>query len=213
MTEAEWLACDDATPMLAYVQQAASERRLLLLACACCEQARPYYGDTAGSVVRFMGLSADGVAGVRPLAEFDWELAPVHPVDAVFYSVMTLNGRGFFAEAVRSLDRWVDECVRADAESLKVPVSRMGGWETKAVVRCIMGNPFRPVAFDPAWRTSTVVALADQMDQSRDFGAAPILADALQDAGCDVPDILDHCRGDGPHVRGCWVIDFVLHER
>jgi len=72
------------------------------------------------------------------------------------------------------------------------------------------GNPFRPVAFSPEWRTSTAVALATQMHESRDFGAMPILADALQDAGCDNDDILNHCRGDGPHVRGCWVVDLVL---
>jgi hypothetical protein len=45
---------------------------------------------------------------------------------------------------------------------------------------------------------------------SRDFSAMPILADALQDAGCENTDILDHCRGSGPHVRGCWVVDLVL---
>jgi hypothetical protein len=48
------------------------------------------------------------------------------------------------------------------------------------------------------------------MYDSRDFGAMPILADALQDAGCDNEDILDHCRGPGPHVCGCWVVDLVL---
>ncbi|MBP3957883.1 hypothetical protein J8F10_21730 [Gemmata sp. G18] len=40
--------------------------------------------------------------------------------------------------------------------------------------------------------------------------AMPILADALQDAGCDRTDVLDHCRGPEPHVRGCWVVDLVL---
>jgi hypothetical protein len=74
----------------------------------------------------------------------------------------------------------------------------------------IFGNPFRPVAFSREWLTSTVVTLAQQMYDSRDFSAMPILADALQDAGCDNADILGHCRGDGPHVRGCWVVDLVL---
>ncbi len=68
----------------------------------------------------------------------------------------------------------------------------------------------RPVAFSPSWRTSTAVTLAAQMYEARDFGALPILADALQDAGCDSADVLDHCRGPGPHVRGCWVVDRVL---
>jgi hypothetical protein len=76
-------------------------------------------------------------------------------------------------------------------------------------IRDIFGNPFRPVAFDPVWRTDTALALARQMYESRDFSAMPILADALQDAGCACADILDHCRGPGPHVRGCWVVDLV----
>jgi hypothetical protein len=38
----------------------------------------------------------------------------------------------------------------------------------------------------------------------------PELADALAEAGCNNPDILSHCRGPGPHVRGCWVVDLVL---
>ena len=80
-----------------------------------------------------------------------------------------------------------------------------------ALVRDIFGNPFRPVAFNPAWRTDTALTLARQMYDSRDFGAMPILADALQDAGCDSEDVLNHCRGaDTPHVRGCWVVDLVL---
>jgi hypothetical protein len=78
------------------------------------------------------------------------------------------------------------------------------------LLRDIFGNPFRPVAFSPSWRTDTAVSLAKQMYESRDFSAMPILADALQDAGCDNEEILNHCRGDGPHVRGCWVVDLVL---
>jgi hypothetical protein len=74
----------------------------------------------------------------------------------------------------------------------------------------IFGNPFRPVAFSPGWRTSAAVALADAMYQARAFDRMPVLADALEDAGCDHPDVLAHCRGDDPHVRGCWVVDLVL---
>jgi hypothetical protein len=75
----------------------------------------------------------------------------------------------------------------------------------------IFGNPFRPVTFSPAWRTYNALALAQQMYDSRDFSVVPILADALQDAGCDNEDILNHCRDAGAaHVRGCWVVDLVL---
>ncbi len=81
-----------------------------------------------------------------------------------------------------------------------------------ALLRDIFGNPFRPVAFSAEWRTDTAVSLARGMYESRDFSAMPILADALQDAGCDNADVLNHCRGEGIHVRGCWVVDLVLEK-
>jgi len=78
------------------------------------------------------------------------------------------------------------------------------------ILRCIFGNPFRPVAFDTRWRTKTVVALANDIYEGRAFDRLPILADALEATGCDNPDVLNHCRGPGPHARGCWVVDLVL---
>lgn len=78
------------------------------------------------------------------------------------------------------------------------------------LVRCVFGNPFRPVAFEAAWRTEAVVALARGMDESSDFAALPVLADALEDAGCADAELLAHCRGAGPHARGCHAIDHVL---
>ncbi len=83
-------------------------------------------------------------------------------------------------------------------------------WDRELALELIGPNPFRPVAFDPAWRTESVVALARGMYETRDFAPMPVLADALDDAGCADPDILAHCRGPGPHVRGCWVVDLVL---
>jgi hypothetical protein len=79
-----------------------------------------------------------------------------------------------------------------------------------ALLRDIFGNPFRPVALGPSWVTSTAVTLARQMYDARDFSLMPILADALQDAGCEGEDVMDHCRTGGVHVRGCWVVDLLL---
>lgn len=76
-------------------------------------------------------------------------------------------------------------------------------------LRDIFGNPFRPVNADPFWLSSAVVALVEWIYQDRAFDRLSILADALQDAGCDNEDVLNHCRGDGPHVRGCWVVDIL----
>jgi hypothetical protein len=79
------------------------------------------------------------------------------------------------------------------------------------LLREIAGDPYRPVKFKPEWRTDTVMTLARQMYDSREFSAMPILADALQDAGCNVETMLNHCRDTSlTHVRGCWVVDLVL---
>jgi hypothetical protein len=83
-------------------------------------------------------------------------------------------------------------------------------WEQASLLREIIGNPFRLVAFDPAWRTPAVLHLAQAMYDDRAFDQLPILADALEEAGCASREVLDHCRGPGPHVRGCWVVDLVL---
>ncbi|MBL8793522.1 MAG: hypothetical protein JNM56_06440 [Planctomycetia bacterium] len=80
-------------------------------------------------------------------------------------------------------------------------------------MREVCGNPFRPVKVDPAWLTSTVVLLAQAIYDERAFDRLPILADALEDAGCDHADILNHCRSEGPHVRGCWALDLVLGRK
>jgi len=81
------------------------------------------------------------------------------------------------------------------------------------LIHCIFGNPFCPACIDSAWLTwndGTVVSIAEAIYTDRAFDRLPILADALEDAGCDNRDILEHCRLPGVHVRGCWVVDLVL---
>jgi hypothetical protein len=77
------------------------------------------------------------------------------------------------------------------------------------LVRDILGHPFAPVRFDKRWRSETVKLLTDGIAAEGKFDRLPILADALEEAGCDDADILSHCRGPGPHVRGCWVADLI----
>ena len=76
-------------------------------------------------------------------------------------------------------------------------------------LRDIFGNPFRPVSLDLRWLSSTVLDLARTIYDERAFDRLPILADALMDAGCDSDEIINHCRSEGPHVRGCWVVDLL----
>jgi hypothetical protein len=79
-----------------------------------------------------------------------------------------------------------------------------------ALIRCVFANPFQPVSLDPRWRTSDVSGLARAIYEARAFDRLPILADALLDAGCEDEQVISHCRNDGPHARGCWVVDLVL---
>jgi hypothetical protein len=86
-----------------------------------------------------------------------------------------------------------------------------------ALLRDIFGNPFRPVTVSPAWQSPTIVALAQAAYDERDLPAGTldparlaVLADALEEAGCTEQTLLDHLRGPGPHVRGCWAVDLVL---
>lgn len=83
-------------------------------------------------------------------------------------------------------------------------------WERWLALELVGPNPFRPIAFDPAWQTEVVTTLARIADETAEFGNLSILADALEEAGCDVPEILTHLRGPSPHVRGCWVVDRIL---
>lgn len=73
-------------------------------------------------------------------------------------------------------------------------------------------NPFRAAALDRAWLTATVRGLVDYVRDAWDFSALPILADALQDAGCDDEEVLAHCRADAGHVVGCWLVDLLLER-
>jgi hypothetical protein len=82
-----------------------------------------------------------------------------------------------------------------------------------AYVRDIFGNPFQSARIDPTWLTwhdGLPVSMARRMYDGRDFTDMPVLADALEEAGCQDQDILGHCRSGGKHVRGCWVIDLLL---
>jgi hypothetical protein len=79
-----------------------------------------------------------------------------------------------------------------------------------ALVRDIFGNPFRLIAVRPEWLTPAVINLSRVIYDDRAFDRLPMLADALEDAGCTDAELLGHLRSPGPHVRGCWAVDLVL---
>jgi hypothetical protein len=70
------------------------------------------------------------------------------------------------------------------------------------------------IPFDTVWRTSDVMSLARGIDSSQDFSGMLILADALQEAGCNSDELLNHLRDpQATHVRGCWALDLVLGKK
>jgi hypothetical protein len=217
MTEAEWLACEDPMPMLRFLQVTVSERKLRLYIVGGCRIVWDRYRDERSKQAIEAGeLYADGLLDT---ASLDAALRNAgKALDAVrrplrkSRSSVTQRPKAIPALVCARLPAWPYPAEQVLA-TLNDSVRELRDGDTSAIlmlVRELFGNPFRPATFSPSWRTDTSIALARQMYESRDFSAMPILADALQDAGCDNDDILNHCRGGGPHVRGCWVVDLVL---
>lgn len=218
MTEAEWLACDDPKAILGHLRDIAKmqrtkagKRRLRLFGCACC---RRVWGHLASvelcrKYVEIAEAYADGKAKTSELEHLVYELSePKLPIHSPAYYACAA-ARAACAPSLTFLDQVHDLVATARGREMKREAIAQA-----ALLRDIFGNPFRPIAFAPSWRTDTALALARQMYDSRDFGAMPILADALQDAGCEEPAILDHCRDPNQvHVRGCWVTDLVLGKQ
>ena len=216
MTEAEWLACDDPERVLnslrgPAIQTSLPERKSRLFGLACCNRIRQLITDRRSlRALDVLAQYAEGQAAFEELCD-----AYGDAFRAASEVEETDDTRG----ATQAAFAVSDACYRhelADAIAGRVRnVAFFAGMPDEApaqlaLIRDIFGNPFRPVTFSPEWRTDTAITLARQMYEAREFGAMPILADALQDAGCDTDDILSHCRGDGPQVRGCWVVDLVL---
>jgi hypothetical protein len=79
-----------------------------------------------------------------------------------------------------------------------------------AAIREIVGNPFSPITPEPAWAEPVVQDLARRIEAGRDFAGLPVLADALEEAGCLSEEMLSHLRCGGPHNFGCWALGRVL---
>jgi hypothetical protein len=213
VTEAEWLACEDPEAILVFLNGRGTDRKQLL---AAIHASRSCGHDLPSSALRtsltICEREADGRSTPSELSRLVHVLLP--RLDALRAEYPTGTGRDTMFSALLLVDALMTRAGGLNPNSdinltvrCIIPPERE---EYTHVLRDIFGNPFRPVTFSPDWRTDTAVTLARQMYESRDFSTMPILADALQDAGCDSADILNHCRGPGPHVRGCWVVDLVL---
>jgi len=221
MTEAEWLACTDPTPMLEYLRGKASDRKLRLFAVACCRHIWEWLPDSRSRVAveaaeRFADgeASADELLLCRLAANRALSERSKNAPDDRYRFVLFAASDAAYSKAWSAADMMPIDAAWPTSEGVVSCVENRNVLNHQAVLLWeIFGNPFRPVTADPRWLTSTVVAHAQTIYEERAFDRLPILADALEDARCDDADILNHLRGDGPHVRGCWAVDLVLGKQ
>jgi hypothetical protein len=197
MTEAEWLACTDLKAMLTLLKGQASDRKLRLFACAWGR--RNYHDERSRRTLEVEERYADGLARMEALVAA-YEAAGEDPVDAADTAHFDPYLYAYYLS---------DVCTAADACPAGTATGGVGVLQC-GLLRDLIGNPFRPVTFAPTWGTRTVINLAESIYRERAFDRLPILAGALEEAGCTNADFLAHCREPGEHVRGCWVVDLVL---
>ena len=227
MTEAEWLTADKSTVMTMHLHLHARETGSLLprsrtVAVACCRAIPADVMPTNGSELLDAVERWIEKAGRRPrevgrlwfemidqLQQRHTELGDRRgpPLDRRVSALSAVMAAGLAVGASKHHGVVLSACEYAAHAH---PDPRPAQAEAANRLRCVFGNPFRPTAFDPTWRTPTVVAIAAGAYADRAFDRLPILADALEDAGCDAAELLAHLRGPGPHARGCWALDAVL---
>jgi hypothetical protein len=218
MNEVKWLKCKNLRLMLECRHWKSTSRKLRLFACAAC---RLYWhllkDERSRYAVEVAERFADGLASAAELAEIQeearsigkynsdglgpatccWDIAPYSPKaaqEAVDQMLMTLE----------------DECFDGEMPEKQ---SKAENRILTDLLREIVGNPFHPAVIAPTilhWNDGTVSKLAQGIYDDRAFDRLPILADALEEAGCTDAELLAHCRQPGSHVRGCWVIDLLL---
>jgi hypothetical protein len=232
MDEAEWLAATDPGPMLEALRGKVSDRKLRLFVCACCRHVLQGVPNRSGEAA---ALKAEQFS--EGLATQDELRAAARTLDEDNSDNSSVLLPFHFAcdmESTAHRVAWFTAAHAADAlaaasyeeHSLGVHIRWTPTWATARAVqasllRDIIGNPFRsrPVLAPSllAWRDGLLVRLAESVYENRvlpsghfDRDRVAVLADALEDAGCQDAQILSHLRGEGPHVRGCWCVDLFL---
>ncbi len=232
MNEAAWLACDDPRRMHEFLREKLSARKVRLFILACCHQ---LWGNSKDEATRIALAAAEQLAEsgatrtnkayVRvpagqavldcgasdPLRRLD-AFGPNGSLTPVEWGALPL----ILARVVEQSACWRSGGCPPDWPNWQIESFGEAGLSLARqaeLFRDIVRGPFRPLLFRAAWRVlngGASVTIAEAIYNEEAFEQLPILADALQDAGCDNDEVLDHLRGPGPHVRGCWVVDLLL---
>ncbi|MDB5306350.1 MAG: hypothetical protein JWO38_552 [Gemmataceae bacterium] len=229
LSEEEWAVCrDDAATLLEHLGYSGwhTTRKFRLFCCAAARRVAHLTELNGEELLRVAEADADGVADPADLAK---ALARVEEYVRPTNNRLRRRRHGRF-----KAQRWRWNAVYAILLAL-APSKQANEWRSSVciagletwppdepsvaelsarvdLVRDIFEDPFRPPSqrIDPRRLSGTAVALARGIAADQAFDRLPILADALEESGCDDPAVLGHCRGCSPHVRGCWVIDLVL---
>jgi hypothetical protein len=211
MTEQDWLTVDIIESMIEQIEDHKDfNRKIRLFACACCRQVWHLLTDERSrNAVLIAEAYADGKATVEKLQK-----ASLQAWAATALAVAIRTG-SMTAEAARAAATVTTKTASevATTRTAAFVALKAGKIIQADLFRDIFGNPFHPIILDPYWFTwndRTIPRLAQAIYDDRAFDRLPILADALEEAGCTDAAILDHCRQSGVHARGCWLVDLLL---
>lgn len=221
MTEAEWINCDEPGPMLALLKGKISDRKAYLFATAAFQLfARLLPDSKQRRGVQLLEQIAEGTATSQFVSHvaaevfratpYSTEITGVNRPDDPYMIARMLHGAIARSTVVGAGARAVACAVMATnflADEAMTQAAQI------VILRDIFGNPFRHVSVNRSSLPPALIALGQVIYEERAFDRMPELADALKAADCDDKDVLRHCRGPGPHVRGCWVVDLILGKR
>jgi hypothetical protein len=223
MTEEEWLACQDVRSLLAYHLERMSKRKMRWFAIACCrqlEQTRKIeeLRKALAAAERYAdGRITDGTAS--NWRRRTWVVLRANRRHAAKRNTCRVVAQAFIVVRFSSTYHWTAiELAAKRAKKRTGPeweaAIEFARQELALLLRDIVGDPFAKLPkVDPAWlswNNATVARLAQQIYDQRALDRLPVLADALEEAGCSDTTLLTHFRHPGPHVPGCWPLDLLL---
>lgn len=210
MTEQEWLACSNPRGMLEFAQDKRweSTRKLRLFTVACCRRGWDLLrNDEYRRLIEVLEHFADGLATEEAFHD------ALHAMYMTEFGISAEadEGCGYREDEAGEFAFVIADLV-ADHCEFSGDATRSRSAESVEQARLFRDifQPFRIDTTAPVVKSSVVADLAQAIYTERVFDRLPILADALEEAGCTDEAILSHCRGPGPHVRGCWVVDLIL---
>lgn len=223
MTEMEWLACTDPQRILWWLRDTrkASDRKLRLFAAAYCRlqwslltdvrsqtavEVAERYADGLATERERERAAAEALTAASEAAEARKRASGVSIPELAAYAATSAWYAVFYdASSAASTTCDADAVDWYAQNGIQMPHSKL--------LREVFGNPFRPVALDPACQNSRILALAQAIYDERAFDRLPQFAEDLEQSGCTNAEILRHCRQESVHVLGCWVVDVVIEKQ